>query len=194
MPRKKKKIDSVRHIQYSLETDSGPESSFDSKLDPRLKKLKSELDKCRNEKKEYLDGWQRARAESINARKEMSITLNKEFERGVGSAIESFLPVLDSFDSAFALRRDGHSSADIWREGLDVIYSQAESVLANAGVVILNPVGAEFDPRDHEAIGVVHVTEKSDDGVVIETIQRGYKLGTNLIRPARVKIGKFVDN
>ena len=101
----------------------------------------------------------------------------------VQSAVEPFLSVMDNFQ--LALKADG--SAEQLRAGVELILKQMEEALKNLQVQPVESVGAEFDPRVHEALGSVETSEFPDHHVM-EEIRRGYKLRDKLLRPALVRI------
>jgi len=157
----------------------------------KIKKLKEELKKCDADKKEYLDGWQRSRAEHINYKKDEG----KRFEdmaRFVASGlIDDILPVLDSFDLAFRNYRQpvsgGHGKAE--EQGILIIRSQLEDVLKKRGLLeIVVKTGDEFDPSNHESLG--EIESEYAEGKIAEVVQRGYMLRDKVLRPVRVRLSK----
>lgn len=144
-----------------------------------------EMEKIKKERDEYLDGWQRARAELINYKKDES----KRFETFKNFANETIvrdlISVLDSFDLAIAaLEKDGKAE-----KGIYLIKSQIEDSLKNYGLgKIMVSTGQIFDPLVHEAVAEIDSDKPS--GTIIEEIERGYLLNGKLLRPARVKIAK----
>ena len=153
-------------------------------LQAKIKKLKAEFARSEKERKEYLDGWQRAKADLINYKKEEGRRL-EDLARFAGtSLIEEILPVLDSFDLALA----GNADEKMTR-GIMLIRSQLEDVLKKRGVgVIQVQSGDAFNPEKHEAIG--EVASDKPAGSVAEAVQRGYELAGRVIRPARVRLAK----
>ena len=145
----------------------------------------TEGDKIKKERDEYLDGWQRARAELINFKKDESKRLEvfKNFSNEM--IIRDLITVLDSFDLAIAaLEKDGKVE-----KGIYLIKSQIEDALKNYGLgKIIVSVGQIFDPMVHEA--VAEIESDGQSGTIIEEIERGYLLNGKLVRPARVKVAK----
>src|SRR6185437_7887708 len=92
-------------------------------------------------------------------------------------------PVMDNFE--LALKASG--SAEQLRSGVSLIIKQMEEVLARMQVIPVPTVGAEFDPRVHEALGSVERDDIPDQHVA-EEIRRGYKLREKLLRPALVRV------
>jgi molecular chaperone GrpE len=90
---------------------------------------------------------------------------------------------MDNFQ--LALKSGG--SADQLRNGVELILKQMEDALRGLNVVAVESVGAQFDPRVHEALGSIE-TKEFPDHQVLEEIRRGYKVREKLLRPALVRI------
>ncbi len=153
-----------------------------------LKALREKLTACLAEKQEHLAGWQRAKADYVNARKGESERTDLRVREERTRILASVLASLDSFESAFAdaawERVDGS-----WRAGVENIYQKLRTVLPEHGVEPFGEAGEAFDPRRHEPVTLVSTDDPSRDHTVAEVIQRGYeaKDGT-VIRPARVTV------
>ena len=164
-----------------------------------LKKLREKLKKCEEEKHEYLTGWQRAKADYINLKRETEEEKAATVLRAKERIIHDILPVLDSFQIAFSNKIAWESVDKNWRIGVEYIYSQLLSILEENGVSLIGKVGETFDPNLHHSNESVEVQEEGMDGKVLEILQTGYKIGLpagageRVIRPARVKIGEFKD-
>jgi len=145
----------------------------------KIKKLKEKLKKCQKEKEEYLDGWQRAKADFINARKEEEQKRQDFIKFSNQMMLEEILPILDSLDLA------AKNSDD---KGFALIKNQFSAILNKYGLEELKTFQEEFNPEFHEAVEEVKSEEKS--GMIIEEVRKGYKLHNKILRPARVKISK----
>src|SRR5689334_19078738 len=111
----------------------------------------SEYDKVKAERDQLLDRLARAQAEFDNARKREQKERADFRDFAVAGAAEQLLPVLDNFQ--LALKAEGN--AEQLRSGVELILRQMEDILRNLGVQPIEAVGAEFDPRFHEALGSV---------------------------------------
>ena len=150
----------------------------------KVKKLKDELKTCESEKKEYLDGWQRAKADYINYKKDEGKRFEDMARYVSGGLIHDILPVLDSFDLAL-----GHGLPKEAERGILLVRSQLEDVLKKRGLAEIEAVsGANFNPEIHESIG--EVESEYSSGAIAEVVQRGYRLRGGVLRPARVRISK----
>ncbi len=154
-----------------------------------LKKLREKLRKCEAEKKEYLDGWQRMRADFANARKEDDTRRGEMIKFASEGLVEDMLPVLDSFGMAFGNKEAWEKVDANWRKGVEYIHAQMLSVLESRGLVEIGVVGEKVDPRNHIATEVVPVDDESKVDTVVEVTQKGYRLHSKVIRPAKVKVG-----
>lgn len=148
----------------------------------KLKKLKDDIAQCRGEKQEYLDGWQRAKAEFINYKKDEGKRMEEMGQFVRIRLVENFLPVLDSFDLAL-----GEGIGKEVEQGIMLIRSQLEDILKKHGLeaTVVMP-GEAFDPERHESIG--EAGSGFPPGVIAEVSQKGYMIRGRLIRPARVKL------
>lgn len=150
----------------------------------KLKKLRGELAAVKKERQEYLDGWQRAKADMANARKDAELHGRASAERRMESLFEDLIPVLDSFDMAYG--SPAWESVDqAWRSGIDHIRNQLLDVLARNGVERYGKVGEPYSPHLHEAV------EERDDmpgepGTIVRVLRYGYRRGEKLLRPAQV--------
>ena len=143
----------------------------------------AELTALREERDALKDRIARLQAEFDNARKREVKERQDARDYAVQSAIDPFLGVMDNFQ--LALKAQG--SAEQLRAGVELILKQMEEALRGLNVQPVEAVGAQFDPRVHEALG----SEERDDvpdHQVTEEIRRGYKLRDKLLRPALVKI------
>ena len=142
-----------------------------------------EFDRLKAERDSLVDRLARLQAEFENARKREARERNEFRDYAVAGAVEQFLPVLDNFQ--LALKSTG--SAEQLRTGVELIVKQMEEALRSLNVQPVEAVGAEFDPRIHEALEMV---EKPDlpDHQVFDEVRRGYRIKERLLRPALVRV------
>lgn len=149
----------------------------------KVKKLREELKRCETEKREYLDGWQRAKADLSNYKKDEARRFDEFLKFAAEGVIAEIVPALDSFDLALQ-----HEMPKEVEKGIVMIRSQIEDTLRRRGLEVLQPLGQKFDPAYHESLG--EIESDGEEGVVAEVLQLGYLLNGKLLRPARVKISK----
>jgi molecular chaperone GrpE (heat shock protein) len=154
-----------------------------------VKKLRDKLKKCVEEKQEYLDGWQRSKADFINARKKEEELRGGLIAFAKEGLILDLLTSIDNFDMAFANKEVWESVDKNWRVGIEHIHSQLLKTLVEHGLEQFEPLGEQFDHNRHDSIEIVVTNKKENDNKVIEVIQKGYILGGKVIRPAKVKVG-----
>lgn len=159
-----------------------PEDEIEMTIDDlaaTVVQLKSEVDT-------NLDGWQRSRAEFNNYRRRTQQQLSDSKQQGAVDALSKILPALDDFERAF-----DNIPADLadhpWVSGTSLILKNIQKVLDEFNIEVLDPVGEEFDPTMHEAIGMDDDSD-FDSGIVTVTLQKGYKSGDKILRPALVRV------
>ena len=157
-----------------------------------LEELQKRIEKLEQEKQEYLNGWQRERADFLNYKK----SEEKRFQEVVKFAnerlIKSLIPVMDSLELAIEStnkdRKDQEN--DSYLKGLLLIYSQMKDLLEKEGVEVINPKkGEEVNPYFEEVISEVKTTEVPENKIY-QVLEKGYILRGKVIRPARVIVGK----
>jgi molecular chaperone GrpE len=156
-----------------------------SELAERITELERELETVREQADEQTRSWQRTAADFANYRR------RTEEERGVMTQlsnavlISKMLSVLDDFDRALAsVPEDAHEG---WVDGIQLVERKLRTVLESEGVTPIEAVGQPFDPNLHEAV-VHQETTDYPDNVVIDEVQRGYRLGDRVLRPALVRV------
>ena len=152
-----------------------------------LKKLREKLKACDKDKKEYLDGWQRMRADFANVRKEEETRRGEMIKFAAEGLVDDLIPVLDSFAMAFGNKEAWEKVDANWRKGVEYIYAQMYSILESRGLTEIGKVGEQFDPRLHVAIEEIPTPSEKDANTIAEVIQKGYRLHNKVIRPAKVK-------
>ena len=156
-----------------------------------IKKLREKLKATEAERMEYLTGWQRAKADLINARKRDEED-RKEFIKFANERlIEGIVPVLESFELAMGNKEAWEKADKNWRMGVEYIYSQLKKALEDSGLTELKPLNQKFDHGLHEAASYEPVTDEKLDHVITKVIQNGYFLNGKLMRPAKVIVGEF---
>jgi molecular chaperone GrpE len=177
-------------VTFEAETD-GDQMAPQKDLAEKVKKLKKELSECNDKAKEYLDGWQRLKADTVNARKREEEERANFIKFAKSGVVEELLPVLGSFDLAMGNKEAWESVDKNWRAGIEYIAKQFRDVLGNHGLTEMNPLDEVFDPSTMDAIEHVPTDNEEQDHKVVEVIQKGYKLHDRILTPAKVKVGEF---
>jgi molecular chaperone GrpE len=150
--------------------------------------LEDRLEHAQAEAAEYLDGWQRARAEFANYKKRMERETEEARARVTGEVITRYLSVLDDLERALE-RAPEDKACQEWVSGIELIRQKLAALLEAEGVEVIVAEGERFDPMLHEAISYEE-SEEHEEGSVIEVTQRGYKLGERILRPAMVRVAR----
>ncbi len=143
------------------------------------------------ERDEYLELAKRTKADFENFRKRMSADVLAATGRGKAEVLRDVLPVLDDLERAIqaaGLDPEGDSPDGLAHGVLLVFRSLREALLRN-GIEAVDPKGEKFDPRLHEALST-QPADGAESGTVVEVMQKGYRLGEQLIRPARVAVAE----
>lgn len=155
----------------------------ESREGAKVAKVKKELDACKQEKQEYLDGWQRAKADYVNVLKRLEEEKKTATEQGTAKAVKAFMPAHDALARA--------KSAGDLPEGFAGIAKQLESAFDSFGIVLLGKPGEAFDPMKHEALGMDSTTSQDQDDTVSAVLEPGYMIATTVLRPARVRVFQY---
>jgi molecular chaperone GrpE len=137
------------------------------------------------ERDEFKDLLLRKTAEFDNYRKRVERERREQAEWATADLVRDLLPVLDDLERA--ARADTGEQVESYRKGIELIGKRFADVLARRGVSVIDPLGEDFTPHEHEAVTHERRPE-ARDGEVIEVLARGYKLGERLLRPAMVKV------
>lgn len=162
------------------------ENTPDDETELSIDDLKAAIVQLKGEVDTNLDGWQRSRAEFNNYRRRTQQQLSDSKQHGAVEALSKILPILDDFERAFDNIPDELADHP-WVGGTSLILKNIQKVLDEFNIEVLDPVGEEFDPNLHEAIGMDDDTDY-DSGVVTVTLQKGYKSGDKVLRPALVRV------
>ena len=145
--------------------------------------LAKELEQTRAQRDEYLDLAQRKQAEFANYRRRTEGVRQEAYDDGRRDTIEKLLPVVDNLERA--LEAAGEESA--LRSGVEMVLRQTLDTLAKLGVETIDPMGQPFDAELHNAV-MQGSAEEGEPGTVCLVLQKGYRLGTRVIRHAMVKV------
>lgn len=153
-----------------------------------VKKLREKIKTLEKEKAEYMQGWQRAKADYSNREAQISKERVEFVKIANKKLIQDILPTLDNYDAARA-NVDAWSKVDEgWRMGIEYIFSSLVSKLEQNGLIQYGNVGDTFNPAEYEAVEIIDSENSNIDNTVAQVMQRGYKIGESILRPARVKV------
>jgi molecular chaperone GrpE len=151
--------------------------------DEHVEQQVDELEQATRERDEYLDALQRLKAEFENYKKRVSRDQADFVTRASERLVKQLLPVLDDLERALEAAA-GHEEAKL-EEGVRLVHRSLADALAREGLVEVETDGA-FDPHTQEAL--LAQPSEADEGTVIQVLQKGYRLGDRVLRPARVVV------
>ena len=153
-----------------------PADATEQTIEERLAALEAERD-------EYLNDLKRVAAEFENYRKRVLRDQESLVARAHGRLVRELLPVLDDLERALAAAEE-HEEAKL-EEGVRLVHRELKASLDREGVAEIETDG-HFDPHVHEAL--LSQPSEAEEGSVLEVLQKGYKLGDHVLRPARVVV------
>jgi Molecular chaperone GrpE (heat shock protein) len=173
------------HDDVVIEEEGSEGNAEEEQPERKIAKMRAELAECRKEKQEYMDGWQRAKADYVNLLKRFETEAKTAKSSGVVKAVETLLPAFDALE-----RSKEHGEIP---EGFLAIARQLESAFASLGLTALGEVGERFDPALHEALGKDTVDSAQADDTITAVLEKGWKIGESVVRPAKVRVAHFAS-
>ena len=184
-PRPDTEVEEREELHEELDFEPEEELGDLGAAQAKIKKLRGELERIKKERQEYLDGWQRCKADSINARKDASASASRVAETLREALVHDIIPVLDSFDMA-ASSEQWDTVEPGWRSGMEHVRNQLIDALERHGIRRFGRIGDLFDPLYHD---IVQETDgPGEQHSVLKIVRSGYKTGDRILRPAQVII------
>ena len=152
-------------------------------LSPTPSPAPSPVPDLEKERDEYLELAKRTKADFENFRKRVARQEAEAEMRARGELARSLVPILDNLERALAAAGEEESHL---AHGVRLVYEELVAVLNRVGVESYEPDGEQFDPDWHEAM----LTRPGDEGQVLEVLEKGYRMDGQVLRPARVVVGK----
>jgi molecular chaperone GrpE len=140
---------------------------------------------------DFQNRYLRAMADIENLKRRQIKEREEAVVRTRSQIISDLLPVLDAFQMGMIEVEKVESTKNIF-VGISMAFKQMENVLGEYGLEIINPTGAEFDPKFHEALSYVD-NEDIEEGHIVQTVRFGYKMKDKLLRPASVIISQVKE-
>jgi molecular chaperone GrpE len=157
-------------------------------LQAQLAELEQRLDAAESQREEYLGDLRRVAADFDNYKKRVARDQASLVARAHERLVKELLPVLDDLERALEAAAE-HEEAKL-EEGVALVERQLRSTLAKEGLEEVDTEG-HFDPHVHEAL--LAQPSEADEGDIIQVLQKGYRLGDRILRPARVVISAGVE-
>lgn len=153
-------------------------------------KYEEQINKLQEENKQLTDKIKLTQAELINYRKRKDEEVQTLLKYANVDIVSEILNVVDNFERAITHANDSENAElKKYNDGINMIYTNLKSILNKFGVEEINRVGEVFNPNEEQALLTDSVEDKEDE-VVLEVLQKGYKLKDRVIRPASVKINQ----
>lgn len=153
-------------------------------------KYEEEIKKLQEENKQLTEKVKLTQAELINYRKRKDEDVQTLLKYANVDIVSEILNVVDNFERAIIHANDSENAElKKYNDGINIIYTNLKSVLNKFGVEEINRVGEIFNPNEEQAL-LTDSVEGKEDEVVLEVLQKGYKLKDRVIRPASVKINQ----
>ncbi len=186
-------MDEEDDVKIEVDAEGG-DAERSEMPEKKIAKIREELSSCRKEKQEYMDGWQRAKADYVNALKRFETDTKVSELRGKVRAVETLLPAFDALE-----RSKEHGEIP---EGFLAIAKQLESAFASLGLEEIGEVGTRFNPAIHDALGQDVADSLETDDTITVVLEKGWKIGPSnglgagdiVIRPAKVRVGHFAND
>jgi len=177
--------DDIAPEDVVIEPEQGEVEIEGDESEIKIAKTREELALCRKEKQEYMDGWQRAKADYVNLLKRFETETKVSELKGKVGAVETLLPAFDALE-----RAKEHGEIP---EGFAAIARQLESAFASLGLEELGEIGEKFDPSLHDALGQDVAESAEEDDTISVVLERGWRVGDLIIRPAKVRVAHFAN-
>lgn len=174
--------------ENEAQTETTPDQAGDAAEPVRETAQNDDMAKVKQQAQEYLDGWQRERAEFANYRKRVENQMKDSYQNASLDLLKKFLPIIDDFERAMATA-PAETTDQAWHNGVMLIHRKFQKILEDYGVEAMDPVGQPFDPNRHEAIGADDSAD-GKSGHVTQTLQKGYVYGDQVLRPAMVRVAR----
>ena len=145
----------------------------------------NQLSALEEENARLKDQLLRTVAEMDNVRRRAAEDVTKAHKFSIEKFAENMVPVQDSLEKAL---QDNSGDVQALREGVKLTFKQLTAALEKSGVVELNPKGEKFDPHFHQAISMV--PSELESGLVVEVLQKGFKIADRVLRPALVIVSQ----
>lgn len=181
MAKHKPHVDDLEFEPEAVETTSGD-------MADKLKDLKAKLIATETKAKEYLDGWQRARADYANLQKEVSEEKARLTLQAKKLLLLDLINLADTFELA---RGDTANLAAVpaaWQQGFAQIHKELLNILNHHGLAVIDPLNQKFDPKLHHSIQTVPTDDPRNDQTVVKVLKKGYQVAGEILRPAQVTV------
>ncbi|MBD3415173.1 MAG: nucleotide exchange factor GrpE [Candidatus Aminicenantes bacterium] len=190
---KQKKIADDNDIEIEYITEQGEEEQETQKTRSQekgdaaeeVKDLQKQFKELKEKNKKLKEQYLREAAEKDNLRKRTEKEKNEYFQYALSEVFREIISILDNFDRALEKKEEGEQKQ--FREGIELIHKQLQTLLKNNGIKPIEIKEDKFDPRYHEALMSEEASDVEEPSIG-EVIQKGYMIHQRLLRPTLVKV------
>ena len=151
--------------------------------------VEDQLQALQQENDELRDKYLRLAAEFDNYKRRMIKEKMQMMSNAARDTMSALLPVLDDFDKA-KKAAEQNDKGNLFEEGIGLVYRKLYTTLKQKGLEPMDSEGHDFDPEFHEALTEIPAPSEDMKGKVVDVVERGYTLNGNIIRHAKVVVGK----
>jgi molecular chaperone GrpE (heat shock protein) len=180
----------VRDKRFWVEKEGEGEAPPEERLPTYVEQLKNQAEESERKLKEYIAAYKQKMAENDDFRKRLEANYQKRAEVANAEFILNLLPVIDNLNRAIFAAENSRDFDSLFK-GIKMIQASFINQLKNCCVEKIDAAGKAFNPADEEAVEVVEVDVKEKDNSVIEELECGYKIKERLLRPAKVRVGRY---
>lgn len=177
----------IQENEQQEANESNQTSEADVELD-ELTQAKGKIKELEEKVEEYENKLLRAQADFENYRRRVRLDQEAAQKYRAQSLISDLLPALDNFERALQLEAKDEQTKSLL-QGMEMVYRQVLQAMEKEGLEAIEAVGKEFDPTLHQAVMQVE-DENYESNMVVEELQKGYKLKDRVIRPSMVKVNQ----
>jgi len=147
-----------------------------------------ELTLAKQQLEEEQDKLIRLRADFENYKRRVQLDKAADYKYRAQSVLMDILPVLDNFERALAVETTSEEAASLVK-GMDMVYRTLLEAVKKEGLEQIEAEGIAFDPNFHQAV-MQEQDDSKETGVVLQELQKGYKLKDRVLRPSMVKVNE----
>ncbi len=178
-------------VEITIDDPDEPAASTESVEAQAESEEPDELETARAEAGEYKDRWMRSAAELDNYRRRVARDYEQQIARSGERILSAVIGPLDNLARGIETARKAEDGPDLegFIGGMELVYGQFMAALEREQVRVMEPVGEQFDPNQHEALVAVENAD-SPPNIVLEVVERGYWIGDRVLRHAKVVVSK----
>ena len=155
----------------------------------QVKRLKEKIREREKELEELQNKYLHSLADYDNLRKRVKRDMEDVVKYANEALIKKLLIVLDNFERALKVSKEGKTAFEDFCKGVEMLYQEFLRILTTEGLEPFESKGKDFDPSQHEAVGVIE-TEEHPPMKILEEVEKGYKYRNKVLKPAKVLVSK----